>query len=587
MNPPRVHRPVDAALRLVRERLRASAPGTRLPSQPQLAAQFGLSLASVNRAVAQLVASQEIVRVGRRLQASPAAARGPIHVRFLALTPRHPIRPPASATFPGVDLTVRYWRLEENIEEELDRARRDGAEAVALVTAGSLQPSGIASVRRAAADLPIVCVGTFPVPGAGYVQPDPVGLVHRAQDELIRLGYRHLRGLVFGLDSAFNRALLSAWHAPRQGVEVAADSVEFFGKQSPGALIEPVVREVARSSEPVGWLIQGGGLLLPLATRLAEAGLLPERAGLVSVGDGPLLRSSLPSISAVHVPFEWMVSSGVWAAAQMALEVRRGLRPAPPSVALQPVFLARSTTRRASDAMAAGTAVAGVAWPEEPEERRALVVAQNARPLDVDFVGAEPVPVDLEPWFNRNAHRTGGWFSTTPLPLFPRAVRWHGVPFRLGNVRRRNAVLLRSSHHPEPLPEAVEIPVGRRIAGACFVVGCGFGSEGGPCGRIEVVRAGRAPEVVPLVSAGWMQRPDANLQDWWPTYGRPPGLAAREVLVAVDGDPFRGERYVYIVPVVTDPRAGPVASLRLAGVPRDPVTLGLLAVTVFVPRGAG
>jgi hypothetical protein len=72
-----------------------------------------------------------------------------------------------------------------------------------------------------------------------------------------------------------------------------------------------------------------------------------------------------------------------------------------------------------------------------------------------------------------------------------------------------------------------------------------------------------------------------HIQDWWPTYPRIDELNHAEVLVAENGDPFRGERYLYILAVTTLHPGDTVTAIRIRGVTNARVSLGILGVTVF------
>jgi len=91
--------------------------------------------------------------------------------------------------------------------------------------------------------------------------------------------------------------------------------------------------------------------------------------------------------------------------------------------------------------------------------------------------------------------------------------------------------------------------------------------------------------VAPSRSTG-RARIRGNIQDWWPSpaFAQFESARARHYVVTDNGDPILYERYLYTLEWINPHPGKTIGSLVIRSDPEAEATLGVLAITLQVPR---
>ena len=599
--PPPRSSPVELALRHYEKLLgKASAsPRDRLPSERELAAEWGLSQASVNRAAQRLLAAGRLRREGYRLFPVPEGDALPLGAKILVLTPRDLRFPglPAEAARLGFHVDERFFVGRDELRQNLQGAAEGRVEGVIM----SLGDSGWEwdAEHEELERKHVACVVCDEAPAgvslatADWRQAGRLLVSHLAaqgHSELVMLGSmkRAHRTTVVreGYEEACLRLRLG--DSAERCVEVAA--------HTPDAVEMAVVRIRRQWPQVTAILVHASDLLTHLLAAARRQSLhVPDDISIVCVDDSAGARAS-------HAPIT-CAAFDRRAHGQLALDMltrdmrllrRLALLPSRQRIRLEPALVERQSVRVLGRAPVATRPLsAGRAWSRDRSTRLHEAEDLRLRPHRVAAETREKnfQPLDLRASANRSLTRQNGWLGNQPLlHLPPGRLVAHGVPFEIIDERanRGAAALVLRSQRPltreeKPLPVTLNVPVGKAVRAVYFLHGCGYAAECQAFAWYDFILEGRRPISVPIVARG-LSTPsrDAlppNIQDWLSDLPQFETPNAKHFTVTAGGDPFEYERYLYTLEWENPRPRDVLREIRLSSNPALATTLGVLGIT--------
>lgn len=591
--------PVDLAEIKLSELMAAHDPRAgRLPSERQLAKEWGLSQAAVNRAVQRFLAAGTLRRKGYRLEPGEVQNAGPARsvVVLTHRSHRYPLLDAQAAAL-GLKISERFYVGRDALRSQLWKAIEAGADAVVMrLTDGGWEWDEEAAAL-AAARIPLIvgepapaqysmvtedwaCAGAMAVErlvAAGHEEMVFLGSVRRAhRSNIVERAYVETC-LRLGLEGSARRLLRFTSHY--------SDSIT-----ATTALIRSL------DPLPTGCVLYDADHVANVALGLAHAQLrVPEAISLVAVGDHPAAIQQSPPITCAAFNGK-ALSRLILAEVALLVEESRSAAPAMsvPRIKLEPAWRERGSVRRLGlrasgddpDALVINST--SKVWPQDSLERVRAVEGLNSHPHRLSEGVPESAfsPVMLAPLANRSISRQNGWLGHAPLSHFPAGRRKiHGVPFDILDERRNDgrAALVLLPQHPES--HSFTIPLGRCVRAVYLLHGCGFVGEAIPFGWYDFVLKGGKIHTVPLVARG-IGSPvrnghSPNIQDWWNDFPQIDGPGFRHFVVTEHQDPFAYERYLYTLEWSNPTPRCEIKELRVSINPSLRTALGILGVTLL------
>lgn len=599
-------RPVSVALanyaRLLDSALKK--PSEKLPSERQLATQWGLSQASVNRAAFQLIAQGRLRRMGYGLYPVPVRQDTLSGARIAVLTHRSRRFSGivVEAARRGVVLSERFYVGRDTLRRQLSaviKEKFDGvifrlsdggwewdAEASEMDRQGmpfvvaELAPHGMAVAAEDWQDATGQIVSYLAA--NGHTELVFLGSLRRAhRSAVVRHAYEE-RCLRLRLGSSAARVVELAAHNA-EAVQVACGQIR---EKHPDATALVVYDE-----DHVGDVMKV----------LREQGVaVPEQLSVVAVGDGADARNARPPVTAAafdSAQLGHLVLDQICKAIEQVRAVGR--------ITSRARVLLGATIHRRASVKTIGTGQPANddedllnrisrMWPNDLEARRREVAQLQAKPhrLASGLAASEFLPLDLSSVVNRSFTRQNGWLGHCPLlHIEPGRNTVHGVPFQIIDEKKNGgkaALVLRSQraaviHSATPIQ--VAIPVGEPVRAVYFLHGCGFVGTPAPFAWYDFVFRGRKTVSLPLVARGLGEIDDSrlqpNIQDWWSDFPQIERPDALPFAVTEEGDPFRYERYLYTLEWEAPEPGAVLEEIRISSNPTQPTTLGLLGVTIL------
>ena len=599
-------RPVSIALanytRLLESALKK--PSEKLPSERQLAALWGLSQASVNRAAFQLIAQGRLRRMGYGLYPVPLRQDMLSDARIAVLT--HRGRRFSGITVEaarrGVVISERFYVGRDTLRRQLNaviKERFDGvvfrlsdsgwewdAEASEMdrlgipFVAAELAPQGMAVAAEDWHEATGQLVSYLAT--NGHAELVFLGSLRRAhRSAVVRHAYEE-RCLRLKLGSSASRVVELAAHNT-EAVRIACRQIR---EKHPDATAL-VVYDEDHVEEVMDVLREQGAVV-------------PDQLSVVAVGDGANARNARPPVTAAafdSAQLGHLVLDQICKAIEQVRAVGR--------ITSRSRVLLGATIHRRTSVRTIGSGQpanddedlinrTSRVWPSTLEARREEVAQLQSKPhrLAKGLAASEFFSLDISGMVNRSLTRQNGWLGQYPLlHVEPGRNTIHGVPFQIIDERKNGgkaALVLRSqraagAHAAAPIQ--VSIPVGEPVRAVYFLHGCGFAGAPAPFAWYDFVHKGRKTVSLPLVARGLGEIDDArlqpNIQDWWSDFPQIESADALPHVVVEEGDPFRYERYLYTLEWESPEPGVVLEEIRISSNPTQPTTLGLLGVTIL------
>ncbi len=591
--------PVEQAGAKFGELLGGLAPGAgRLPSERQLAREWGISQAAVNRAAQRLIASGVLQRRGYRLlPGTVREVRSSISVAVLThRSHRYRMLEPLASSM-GLKTTELYYVGRDTLRAQLRKVIESGADAVVMrMTDGGWEWDAEAAAL-AEARIPLI-VGEPAPAGHAMVTEDWGGAGAMAVEKLFAAGHRELVFLG-SVRRAHRSNIVERGYVEaclRLGLARSAKRLLRFTSHYSDNITATSASIKTFDPRPTACVLYDADHVAHVMSGLSHAKLrVPDDLSLVAVGDNPAAIQQNPPVTCASFNTKALARL-ILAEVALLVEEARSAAPAlsVPRLKLEAVWRERKSVlqigarRPGGDPDALVKNLTSKVWSPDPRERRREVERINTQPHAMAAGVAEDAfrAVPLAVLANRSISRQNGWLGHAPLSHFApgrRAV--HGVPFEVLDERKNDgkAALVLLPQHPET--HTFTIPIRARARAVYVLHGCGFVGEAIPFGWYDFVLKGGKTLTVPLVARGMGALPKSghkpNIQDWWNDFPQIQGPGFRQFVVTDGGDPFAYERYLYTLEWANPTPGREVKELRVSINPSLRTVLGVLGVTVL------
>jgi DNA-binding LacI/PurR family transcriptional regulator/biotin operon repressor len=593
---PRLTSPVEQAGGKFAELL-ASAGAGRLPSERQLAREWGISQAAVNRAAQRLIASGVLQRKGYRLLPGEVReVRSSISVAVLThRSHRYPMLEPLAASL-GLRTTELYYVGRDTLRSQLRKVIGSGADAVVMgMTDGGWEWDAEAAAL-AAARIPLIVGEPAPADHA-MVAEDWGGAGAMAVERLVAAGHREIVFLG-SLRRAHRSNIVEKAYVEtclRLGLGTSARRILRFTSHYSDTITATSAFLRSYDPPPTACILYDADHLVNVVEGLARARLrVPEDLSLAVVGDHPAAIQQNPPVTCAAFNTKALTRLVL---AEVALLVEEARSAVPvlsvPRIKLEPVWRDRGSVRHsggqlASDPDALMKNTTSKVWATDPRQRRREVEITNARPHSLAQAAPESAfrPVSLADYANRSISRQNGWLGHAPLSCFSAGRRViHGVPFEILDERTndgRAAIVLLPQHSET---HSFTIPLDARVRAVYVLHGCGFVGADIPFGWYDFILKNGRTHTVPLVARG-LGPPsgsghEANIQDWWNDFPQIEGPGHRHFVVTESDDSFAYERYLYTLEWSNPTPRREIRSMRISINPSLRTVLGVLGITLL------
>ncbi len=588
-------------------------PGSRLPSERELARTLGLSHAAVNRAVLFHIGQGTLRREGYKLFVAEAGIAVPVP-RFLAL-----ISEPASVQAALEAAKDCGCVLELRESSEAHHVRK------ALLDWDSERFDGILLGRLRCEDMlrDLVDRGV-PVLVAGggsdehhCVRSDYPASIPLAVGHLAALGHRELAFVALPAIAPYVESRTGDFERYREvceglGLEESANRILICPTDSsPDAIA--VWRKIVESAPQVTALVchnpRMAGHLVELARKSGRS--VPGDLSLVALVEDPSAPACDPPITVVSDQSAVVARLGVFLLRDMVRHPLHGNLRRRQDVCVAPVLVPRGSSAplagegtlvSPSPRVLGGGAVVEPGpdwrkWSEDRDTRLLEVERINARPFVRNPGRREFLPLDLSKKLNRSCTREHSWLGDEPLRYLPTGeLRFHGVPFLILDERAndgRSAMVLRSrkarSAAGRPLPLSVTIRVGRMVSAIYILHAAGWTTRHSSIAEYCLLYADGGEETVPVLPLGpspidaestSKRHEESNIQDWHPVHPPFESAQALPCLITEGGDPLLYERYLYVWQWVNPHPERLLRAIRAQMLdPDSRATLAVLSVT--------
>lgn len=597
-------RPVNIAINHYLNLLETAikTPKVKLPSERTLARRWGLSQAAVNRAAGHLIAQGRMRRQGYGLYPLPRPAHHLRHSRVVVLTHRDRrftgIADDAAEL--GIQLEERFFVGRDSLRQELRTAidqRIDGVifrlsdggwewdeEAAEMNRLGipfivaEVAPQGVAMAAEDWHDAAGQLVSYLA--SMGHKEMVFVGSLRRAhRSTVVRHAYEE-RCLRLGLTDSAGRIVELTGHTTA-AIEVACGKI----LQDHANATALVLYDEDHAAEVIAVLLKAG----------VE---IPRQMSIVTVGDGPGIKTLRPAVTAVAFDAVELGHLLLDQVCRMIGQLRTFGK-----CSARPRLLVGGALQRRASVCPRGSGVKvdddeglmnrlSKPWPREKTARMQEAEALRLRP-HLSTRGVTPadfVSLDLRSVANRSLTQPQGWLGHLPLLNLPSGRQViHGVPFDLIDESKnegKSALVMRSQRSGSgdvSSPVQTSIPVGQAVRAVYFLHGCGFVSVPSPFAWYDFVYKGRKTISLPLVARGLGELPKtsltANIQDWWSDFPQIEGPGVLPMVVTEDGDPFVYERYIYTLEWESPSPDLILQEIRISSNPAQPTALGVLGIS--------
>lgn len=594
---------------LLRKWLKTSKlqPGKRLPSERALAKELGFQRFPLSRAILGLIAEGMIEREGNKLFYAVPAPSGPqadfscelvLHRRSARLKYFR-----KTAKLLGMEVKLRTYESTEEAATFLAQLESQKPEGVLFdppfnCPASLWEP---AVLRLMSHGIPVVIVGVYTSNAPCVVS----GSESRISAHLEELGHREIVGVSarqadesWGKKHYFPKCI----HKPQQDACELAEMLVTEWKQVTALIVD-------WESSPILPF-----LLKELSRRHRH---VPKDLSILCHEGAIEIQRCDPPISVIKA--DTVVLTEVAFRLLQGMTLNKGN-----SGSRRPVFCVRVDDHlvlRSSTAPAPGFSPAVpdqtrkeepkkivpadyLAWSENPKKLSQNLEYSLRRPYSLAARSPESffAQIDLRSFVNRPLNFRRGWLGDKPLTHFPAGLHFiHGVPFHvLGGKRRTDcgALVFRSTASAmskgQKLPITLNIPIDRKADAIYILHGCGYAMFLQPFATYTFYQGEKKIDSIPLVTLGEppprfdLQQlsdklPQANIQDWWPTFPQMDFLHARMAPITKneDASAIQEHKFLYTLEWINPSPDTTISHLEIKVDATLPITLGVLSVSVL------
>lgn len=594
--------------------------GKRLPSSRALAKLLDISAHAVRHAITRLSAEGIVEREGYKLfYASPPLIQTDFHCDLLMHRSfLHLKTYVKTAKSLGIDLKVHPWDSPEELTSllhQLDSPKTEGLLFQPPVPISLWEP---VMARLFDHGIPIVSI-------CQYISKVPsVVFSYLQSTELV---FKHLKELghseIVRVLNYHNGSVNNFWECLRRTIGTSSlEQREFIQSNLHSRQRDAceLADKLATEWNQVTALIISWESVNILPYLLGELGRqkrqVPQDISIICMDDSKILQTCNPPISGIASDEALLAETALQMVQRIALKKRElGIMPPVSCIRIDQRLVLRSSTA------AAPSFTSPVPVKERKEEheigsfspewigntkrlrqelefslRRPYCLA--ARSLESRFA-----QMDLGSFVNRPLNFRRGWLGDMPLPHFPPGRHViHGVPFQvLGGASRddHGAIIFHSSintkSHAQSLPITLRIPIDSKADAIYILHGCGYTGFLQPFATYSFYHGKKIIESIPLVTLG--QPPvsydparlsaephQPNIQDWWSAYPQMNFSNARMAPIAeYDGGNLLRCKYLYTLEWINPSPKTTISHLEISVDPNQPITLGMLAVTILRP----
>lgn len=593
-------------------------PGARIPSERQLAVQFGLKHNAVNRAMVRLIMEGLVAREGYKLYYAAEKNAGSVAFSCDLLLARRSIQLRSYrkvAKELGIDLRLHYYESVDEAVGHLHRLDAPGTESVLFDP-----PHGPPAMWWAPAMRQLLAHGIPAISIRQYAENVPCVLAD--QMRAVDLVFTHLRELghtEMALFTISPRASVSieiykAWQSLpwEKNGRASAKRIAFYddAREDVQALAKKLAGEWKNVTALVVYTVHD-----PVVPHLLEElarykKYAPRDLSVIGLGDLPHLTTLNPPVSTAAFDSN-LIHETVFRLAQRLARKKQitGLLPPFASLGVRPYLLLRESTQPVPGFVPKkknlGDMPDAAQQPDHgatPADFKQALKAMLRRPyaLAMTAEAARFSTVDLSAFVNRPLNYRKGWLGDLPLVHFGAGKRMiHGVPFQvLGGPARTDhgAIVFRSrtneTGNSRDLPARLKIPIGSKAAAVYILHGCGYTRFLSPFATYDFYSGTKKLGSIPIVALGqppydWdaarftRESQKANIQDWWGDFPHVDFPNARQVPIVPPDEDSSTHRYAYLYTLEWKnpfPKLN-ISHMEISVDADQSTTLGVIAVT--------
>lgn len=593
-------------------------PGARIPSERQLALQFGLKHNAINRAMIRLIMEGLVKREGYKLYYAAEQSTGAATFTCDLVLARRSLllksyRKVAKEL--GIDLRLHYYESVDEAVGHLHRLDSPATESVLFDPPHNPPVLLWAPAMRQllAHDIPAISIRQY-AENIPCVLADQIRAVDLAFSHLRELGHTQMALFTIAPRASVSIEIYKAWQTlpwEKTG-RASAKRIAFYddAREDVQALAERMAGEWSGVTALVVYTVHD-----PVVPHLVEElarlkKYVPKDLSVICLGDLPHLTTTNPPMSTAAFDAALMHETA-FALAQRLVRKKQstGLRSPSACVSIHPYLLLRESTKPAAGFVPKkkipGIGSDAVQSPDQgatPADFRQALRAMLRRPyaLTMTAESSRFFPVDLAPFVNRPLNYRKGWLGDLPLTHFGSGKHMiHGVPFQvLGGPARTDhgAIIFRSrtneTGNSRGLPSRLKIPIGAKAAAIYILHGCGYTRFLSPFATYDFYSGTKKLGSVPIVALGlpphdWdaahfeRDSQKANIQDWWGDFPHVDFPGARQApIVPPDGDATTlRNAYLYTLEWKNPFPDRNVTHMEIAVDAGQSTTLGLIAIT--------
>lgn len=618
------------AIHALRQWLQTSVfkPGARLPSERELARQFGLKHNAINRAMSRLISEGLVQREGYKLYYTAGTEASSASLTCDLLLSRRSIllkgyRKVAKEL--GIELRLHYYESVDEAVARLQALDTPKTESV-LFDPPYKPPASVWSPplsRLLARGIPAISIRQY-AENIPCVLADYARAVAQVHAHLREQGHMEMALLTASPRASVSVEIYEAWQTLpwTKRDRASARRIAFYEdvREDVRTLAKKLAGEWKNVTALVVYTVHDPVVphLLEELARLKRH--VPRDLSLICLSDLPHLTTSTPAVSTAAFDASLM-HEAVFRLAQRLVRQKQGpgLRPPYPCLRIHPYLILRESTiptaavalaRKKNPAARAGVGLppAGAAAEKSADFKQALrAMLKRPYALTMTAEAARFSTVNLEPFVNRSLNYRKGWLGDLPLTHLNAGRHMiHGIPFQvLGGAARadRGAIVFRSTTNEtgnaHGLPARLKIPIGSKAQAIYVLHGCGYTRFLAPFATYDFYAGTRHLGSVPLVALGepphdWdaahFERgaKKANIQDWWADFPHVdfPGARQAPIVPGDDADERQRSAYLYTLEWKNPFPNLTVTHLEISTDIHQSTTLGVLAVTVLA-KNAG
>lgn len=558
-------------------------PGARIPSERQLALQFGLKHNAVNRAMVRLIMEGVVRREGYKLYYASEKQTGTVSLVCDLVLARRSIflksyRKVAKEL--GIELRLHFYESVDEAVGQLHRLDQPGTESVLFDPPHAPPALWWAPAMRQLLThgIPAICIRQY-ADNIPCVLPDHTRAVDLVFSHLRELGHSELALFTIAPRASVSIEIHKAWQAlpwDKTG-RASARRIAFYddAREDVQALAQRLAGEWKQVTALVVYTVHDPVVPHLLEELARRKKYVPRDLSVICLGDLPHLTTLNPPISTAAFDAALMHETVFRLAQRLARKSQStGLLPPFACVSVHPYLLLRESTKPAPGFVPKkknlGMEADAAQMPDHgatPADFKQALRAMLRRPyaLTMTAESARFSSVDLSSFVNRPLNYRKGWLGDLPLTHFGSGKHViHGVPFQvLGGPARtdQGAIVFRSrtneTGNSRGLPSRLKIPVGTKATAIYILHGCGYTRFLSPFATYDFYSGTKRLGSVPIVALGqpphdWdasqfgRESQKANIQDWWGDFPHVDFPNARQAPIVPPDEETVARRYAFL-----------------------------------------